>query len=226
MERGESVVCCAEEETLSAQATPRGTRGQVAPLRLSTSTFQPSGLLFTRPEAPDTYLFLPSLMVDPSVTQIHPLSDLQGKKYTLPSPKLLLCPKDVTFMPKPQGSPSADFRGFLVGLLYPWLVGVNSPVSPSWGLLCPLSASTYRSATFTWPTPKHPLPVRAPRAAGEAKTSSSPPDFQLSRKRAARPVSVWAVVLHLSNGLCFFWTLPLPPSSRTTRPLTLLLCTS
>lgn len=87
-------------------------------------------------------------MVNTSVTQIHLLSDLQGKKYTLPSPKLLLCSKDVTFMPKPQGSPSADFRGFLVGLLYPWLVGVNSPGSPSWGLLCPPSASTYRSAAF------------------------------------------------------------------------------
>lgn len=52
-------------------------------------------------------------------------------------------------MPKPQGSPSADFRGFLVGLLYPWLVGVNSPVSPSWGLPFTLSASTYSSAAFT-----------------------------------------------------------------------------
>lgn len=106
-------------------------------------------------------------------------------------------------MPKAQGSPSADFCSFLVGLLYPWLVGVNSPVSPSWVFPVPHPPAPTVLPPLPWPTPQQPLPVRASRAAAEAKMSSLPPDFQLSLKRAARPVSVWAVVLHLSDGLFF-----------------------
>lgn len=181
----------------------------MAPLRLSTSTFQPSGLLLTRHGAPDTHSFH-SLVVDPSVTQIHPALGPSGEKVHLPFPKLLFCSKDVTFMPKPQGSPSADFRSFLVGRSYPCLVGVNSPVSPSWvfPVLHPPAPTVL--PPLPWHTPRQPLPVRASRAAAEAKMSSSPPDFQLSLKRAARPASVWAVVLHLSYGLCFSGLFPCP----------------
>lgn len=68
MERGESVVCCAEEETLSAQATLRGTRGQVAPLRLSTSTFQRLGSFLQGPRLLiPTYSFHPSWLILPSL---------------------------------------------------------------------------------------------------------------------------------------------------------------
>lgn len=106
--------------------------GQVAPLRLSTSTFRPAvGEPFISPGAPQ--MAIPSHPHSRSTLRSDSPSYWTFREKHTPPPVSRSSPRTQSLCLRPKRSPSVDFWGFLVSPLHPRLFGDKTSHEPlSW----------------------------------------------------------------------------------------------